>query len=167
MGRPARGFSLLELAVVSVVLSVLLAVFLERLTFYQEAAERARFEATLRIYKTAVQIRLAELMLERREGEARTLEVENPTRWLAEQPADYGGAYPDRPAPGTWYFDGKTEELVYVVNSGRGLVTRGVNGMKQLRFRVKIIYQPVMISGRNIQSIGGVSFLPSAAYRWS
>ena len=106
-------------------------------------------------------------MLERREGEARTLEVENPTRWLAEQPADYGGAYPDRPAPGTWYFDGKTEELVYVVNSGRGLVTRGVNGMKQLRFRVKIIYQPVLISGRNIRSIGGVSLLPSAAYRWS
>ena len=36
-----RGFSLLELSVAAVVLTVLLGIFLERLTFYQEAAERA------------------------------------------------------------------------------------------------------------------------------
>ncbi len=166
-GRRAQGFSLIELAVVAVVLSLLLAVFLERLTFYQAAAERARFEATLRIYKTAAQIRLAELMLERREGEARLLEVENPTRWLSETPTDYGGMYPQRPQPGTWYFDTNSRELVYVVNSARGLAASATNGLKQLRFRVKIIYQPVVVSGKTIQAIGGVSLLPSIPFQWS
>lgn len=165
-GWRERGFSLLELAVVAAVLSVLLAVLLNRLAFYQEVAERARFEYELRMYKTALQIRLAELILERREGEARTLEVENPTRWLSEKPTSYGGEYPPLPAPGTWYFDPVTREMVYVVNLGKGLAINNVNGMKQLRFQVKIIGQPVDASGKRIQGIGGVSLLPAAAYQW-
>lgn len=166
MNRLQKGFSLLELAVVAVVLSVLLGVFLNRLTFYQEAAERARFEAELRIYKTGLQIRLAELILERREGEARTLEVENPTRWLSEKPTNYGGEYPARPEPGTWYFDRTARELVYVVNSGNGLIVNPVNSMKQLRFRVKVISQPVVVSGKQIQGIGGISLQPAVGYQW-
>jgi len=164
--RRQHGFSLLELAVVAVILSVLLGLLLERLNFYQEAAERARFEATLQGYKTALQIRIAELMLERREGEARMLEVENPTRWLSEKPTDYGGRYPEQPEPGIWYFDEASRELVYVANSARRLAVEPRNGLKQLRFRVKIIYQPVVVSGKTIQSIGGVSLLPSTPFQW-
>lgn len=166
MNRLQKGFSLLELAVVAVVLAVVLAVLLNRLAFYQEAAERARFEAELRIYKTALQIRLAELILERREGEARMLEVENPTRWLSEKSTNYGGEYPVRPEPGTWYFDRTARELVYVVNSGNGLTVATVNGMKQLRFRVKVISQPIEVSGKQIQGIGGISLLPAMGYQW-
>lgn len=166
MGRRVRGFSLLELAVVAVVLSVLLGVLLNRLAFYQEAAERARFEAVLSFYKTALQIRLAELMLERRESEARGLEVENPTRWLSEKPTNYGGEYPQQPEPGNWYFKTTTQELIYVVNTGRELVADKGNAMKQLAFRVKIIYQPIEVSGMKIQGIGGVSLVPASAYRW-
>ena len=152
---------------VAVILSLLLGVLLERLNFYQEAAERARFEATLQVYKTALQIRLAELMLERREGEARLLEVENPTRWLSEKPTDYGGSYPQQPEPGIWYFDETSRELVYVANSARRLAVEPRNGLKQLRFRVKIIYQPVVVSGKTIQAIGGMSLLPSLPFQWS
>lgn len=152
---------------VAVILSLLLGVLLERLNFYQEAAERARFEATLQVYKTALQIRLAELMLERREGEARLLEVENPTRWLSEKPTDYGGSYPQQPEPGIWYFDETSRELVYVANSARRLAVEPRNGLKQLRFRVKIIYQPVVVSGKTIQAIGGMSLLPSTPFQWS
>ena len=164
--RRQRGFSLLELAVVAVILSVLLGLLLERLNFYQEAAERARFEATLQGYKTALQIRIAELMIQRRESEARMLEVENPTRWLSEKPTDYGGRYPEQPEPGVWYFDEASSELVYVANSARRLAVESREGLKQLRFRVKIIYQPVVVSGKTIQSIGGVSLLPSMPFQW-
>lgn len=166
MGRKQRGFSLLELAVVAVVLSVLMAVLLNRLAFYQEAAERAHFETTLRLYKTAAQIRLAELILQRREGEAAALEAENPTRWLSEKPTDYGGEYPPRPQPGNWYYDSGTRELVYVANSAAGLMVSGANNMKQLRFRVKIIYQPIHAGSKQILGIGGVSLVPSMSYQW-
>lgn len=165
--RSAKGFSLLELGVVAVVLSVLLAVFLERLTFYQEAVEKAQFEATLQHYKTALQIRLAELMLARREGEARSLEVENPTHWLSVKPPNYAGEYPGQPQPGNWYFDGTARELVYVVNSGRDLQAESRNGMMQLRFRVKVIYQTVEVAGTRIQGIGGIALSPKFPYRWS
>jgi len=153
--------------VVAVILSLLLGLLLERLTFYQEAAERARFEATLQAYKTALQIRIAELMLQRREGEARMLEVENPTHWLSEKPTDYGGSYPQQPEPGAWYFDEASRELVYVANAARRLAVESRKGMKQLRFRVNIIYQPVMVSGKTIQAIGGVSLRPTIPFQWS
>lgn len=166
MNRPQQGFSLLELAVVAVILSVLTAVLLDRLTFYQEAAEKARFEADLRLYKTALQIRLAELILERREGEARTLVDENPTRWLSEKPSNYGGNYPVRPERGLWYFDPGARELVYVVNSDRNLAVQPDSALKQLRFRAKIVEQPITVSGRSIVGIGGIALQPVTVYRW-
>lgn len=166
MSRHERGFSLLELAVVAVVLSVVMAVLLNRLAFYQAAVERARFETTLSIYKTALQIRLAEFILDRREGEARVLEVENPTHWLSEIPTNYGGEYPRQPEPGYWYFDSDTRELVYTVNTA-GLVGAGGNSMKQLRFRVRIVYQTMRAGSGQVRSIGGISITPAAAYSWS
>lgn len=166
MYRSARGYSLLEFAVVAIVLSVVLTVFLQRLTFYQEAAERAQFEATLSIYKTALQLRLAELILERREDEASTLEVENPTHWLSEKPANYAGTYSSRPAVGNWYFDGSTHELVYVANSDAGLSVEPRDGVKQLRFAVKILRQPVLVAGAQVSGIGGINLKPATVYQW-
>ena len=172
MQSRARGFSLLELAVVACVLSVLLAVFLNRLTFYQEAAERAQFESTLQAYKTALQIRLAELILDRREAEARTLETGNPAGLMAEQPANYGGDYPAAPQPGTWYFDHHTHELVYIVNTGERLLLAGANGPqaahgpKQLRFKVRVIYQPISAPGGKVSGIAGITLMPGRVYRW-
>lgn len=165
MSRRERGFSLLELAVVAVVLSVVMALLLSRLAFYQAAVERARFETTLSIYKTALQIRLAELILERREGEARMLEVENPTHWLSEIPTNYGGEYPGQLEPGNWYFDGNTRELVYVVNTASVLGSGGKH-MKKLRFRVQIVYQIINAGSKQIRGIGGVSIIPMAVYQW-
>ena len=57
MKQRQRGFSLLELSVVAVLWVVLFGVFLERLTYYQEAAEHARFESELQIFKTGLQLR--------------------------------------------------------------------------------------------------------------
>ncbi len=167
MGRPARGFSLLELAVVAVVLSTLSAVLLQRLNYYQEAAERAHFETTLLIYKTALQIRLAEMILDRRENEARRLEDENPTLWLSEKPTNYAGDYPQTPIVGNWYYDKSSLELVYVANTAYGLEVAERDGVKQLRFRVQVIRQPVSITGGQVQGIGGIKLISTTAYHWS
>lgn len=166
-GRPERGFSLLELAVVAVVLSTLSAVLLQRLNYYQELAERASFEATLSLYKTALQIRLAEMIIDRREGESRTLEVENPTRWLSEKPANYAGDYPPAPAAGNWYYDHSSRELVYVANLASGLEVARRDGVKQLRFRVQVIHQSVAIVGGQVRGIAGIKLAPVTAYRWT
>lgn len=166
MGRPARGFSLLELAVVAVVLSILAAVLLQRLNYYQEAVERARFEMALQVYKTALQIRLAEMIIERRENDARILEDENPTQWLSEKPANYAGDYPLVPSAGNWYYDKTSRELVYVANTAGGLEVEMRDGVKQLRFRVLIIRQPVPVAGGQVQGIAGIKLTPATVYRW-
>lgn len=152
---------------VACVLSILLAVFLNRLTFYQEAAERAQFESTLQTYKTALQIRLAELILERRETDARLLESANPTDLMSEKPANYGGDYPAAPRPGTWYFDNSAHVLVYVVNTGSRLSLEYADGRKQLRFKVRVIYQPINAPGGRVNGIAGIKLQPSRVYRWS
>lgn len=167
MRRRESGFSLIELAVAAVLVSVLMAVLLNRLVHYQEALERAQFESTLRIYKTALQIRMAELMITRQEAEVRRLETENPTRWLAEPPSNYRGNDPAQPEAGSWHYDTRARELVYVVNSGSGLAVNNPEGRKLLRFKVQILYHPVQVAGRTVQGIGGILLKPVAPYAWS
>ena len=69
-----RGFTLVELAVAISVIAVLAAVLLNRLAYYKELAEKAAMESMVRIIKTGLQIRLAELIITNRQargGDAR------------------------------------------------------------------------------------------------
>ena len=166
MNRLQQGFSLLELSMVAVVLAVVFGVFLERLTFYQEAAEQARFESELQIFKTGLQFRMAELIAKNREKEARQLEGENPVRWLERPPASFAGEYPDRPQPGNWYYDSLARELVYVVNQSRFLKTKDTRQPQQLRFRVQISYQPIDAPGGRVSGIAAITLASSHLFQW-
>jgi general secretion pathway protein G len=166
MNRRQRGFSLLELSVVAVVLLVVFGVFLERLTFYQEAAEQARFESELQSFKTGLQLRMAELISKNREHEAKQLAVESPVRWLDKPPATFSGEYPDRPEPGNWYFDSFARELVYIVNQSRFLKTQDTRQPQQLRFRVRISYQPIDAPGGRVNGIAGIALESTVLFRW-
>ena len=55
--RCARGLTLFEFVVSLTVVMVFAGVLLERLRFYQEAAEKAAMEYTVSTLKTALQIR--------------------------------------------------------------------------------------------------------------
>jgi|CXWL01.1.fsa_nt_gi hypothetical protein len=105
-------------------------------------------------------------MLDRREAEARTLETGNPNALMSEQPVNYGGDYPAAPRPGTWYFDNSAHVLVYIVNTGSRLSLEGADSPKQLRFKVRVIYQPVNAPGGKVNGIGGITLLPDRVYRW-
>lgn len=166
MTRSARGFSLLELSVVVAVWAVLFGVFLERLTYYQEAAEHARFESELRTFKTALQLRMAEMISTNREQELRLLETENPLRWMDKAPANFGGEFPSIPEPGNWYFDSTTRELVYVPNLVRFLEKPESRRPVQLRFRARITYQPIHAPGGIVSGVAGIGLEPTVRFRW-
>ena len=166
MTRSARGFSLLELSIVVAVWAVLFGVFLERLTYYQEAAEHARFESELQSFKTALQLRMAELISANREQELRQLETENPLRWMDKAPATYAGEYPSTPEPGNWYFDSGTRELVYVPNLLRFLTTTEPRRPPQLRFRVRISYQPIYAPGGRVSGVAGIALVSVPSFQW-
>ena len=166
MKQRQRGFSLLELSVVAVLWVVLFGVFLERLTYYQEAAEHARFESELQIFKTGLQLRMAELISTNREHQVRELEKENPLRWLDRKPAYYAGEYPQNPESGSWYFDSVARELVYVVNQDRFLSVDSQRQPKQLRFRVRVNEQPVDAPGGRVRGLAGITLEPVFLFRW-
>ena len=166
MSNTSRGFTRHEFALVVVVAAVLGGIFLERLTFYQEAAEHARFESDLQTFKTGLQLRMAELISANREQELRELVRENPVRWLGKAPSGFAGEYPARPENGLWYFDSNTHELVYVPVSTRFLSTTDRRRPLQLRFRVLITEQPVYAPGGRVRGFAGIALEPAPLFQW-
>ena len=164
--RERAGFTLIELIVVICVISVLASVALQRLTVYQELAERAMMELTLRNIKTGLQIRLAELIIANRQSEAAQLERGNPIQWLAEKPANFGGDYRAPGERGNWYYDTDRGDLVYVVNNGAFLETRAANGVKELRFRTRLLKGVVNFGGTTTETVTGITLEPVYPYQW-
>ena len=161
-----RGFTLLELVIAILIISVLATVLLDRFSYYQELAEKAAMESMVRGIKTGLQIRLAELIITNRQAEAGVLETEDPVRWLEKKPANYGGAYPEQPSPGTWYFDGHQRQLVYVVTTGNRLELNTGGGAKQIRFRARLLKDRIQVLGGAVESVTGVALSPVQPYRW-
>jgi len=161
------GYTLIELVVVVTVIGVASALLMQRLFLYLEIAEKASMESTVRVVKTGLQLRLAELMLANRQAEAGELETSDPMRWLAERPANYAGAYRSPPDRGSWYFDVFKRELVYVVSNGAHLEVVPTDGHKQIRFRIRLIRDRVRMGGGPVESVTGVALIPVVRYTWS
>jgi len=163
--RPA-GFTLIEVAVVVIVAATLMTVALQRLARYQELAERAAMESTLRLVKTGLQIRLAELIIENRQAEAAVLEQENPMQWLAERPQNYQGEYRRPLQRGAWYYEKRHGELVYVANNAASLEADFEDGVKEVRFRARLLKDVVKFGGATIESVTGITLVPVKPYFW-
>lgn len=110
-----RGASRLEVLVGLAVLMIVGGVLLERLTYYQEAAERIQMEAVARSLAAALQIRQAELVFAGRDGEIAALEGSNPFLLLqAGAPGYNGECARDRLGGATgWCFDSRQGEVLF------------------------------------------------------
>ena len=161
------GYTFFELIVVIIVVSLTGAAFLDRLNLYQELAERAAMESTIRLIKTGLQIRLAELIVTNRQGEAAQLETEDPTQWLDARPANYAGDYREPPKPGKWYFDSGRRQLVYVVHNGARLEIDRLGSTRELRFQARLLKDRFKIGGATVYSVTGVTIVPITPFRWS
>ena len=155
-----------ELLVCIILISVLAVVLLNRLDYYKEMLEKAAMESTLRNIKTGLQVHLAELIVANRQSEATRLETEDPVQWLDVKPPNYGGRYELPADPGTWYFDAGERQLVYVVNSGSRLDLATEGGVKEIRFRARLLKDRLKLSGIVVESVTGVTLVPVQTYRW-
>jgi general secretion pathway protein G len=160
--RPA-GFSMLELALVVVVVSVLATVALGRFLYYQERAEKVAMESTLAIVKMGLQMRLAELIVTNRQAFAVQLERENPMKWLDPIPDNYAGEYVAPIKSGNWYYAAAEHELVYLP-SGTSYLDLGQSALAELRYHVVLQFDRNAVTGHPAPI--GVGLVPSRDFKW-
>lgn len=130
---------MLEVSVVVVVISVLAATLLQRLSYVQEYAEKVAMELTVSHFQSALRFKVGELLIADRAIEISMLAGANPVDWMDRLPENYQGVLNSTPGTaekGQWYFDEKRRELVYTVNSRRYFAPRE-NADYTVRFKVR------------------------------
>ena len=167
--KSPSGFSLLELVLVILLVSLLGGVLLDRLQFYQEQAEKTAMEQTVLALRSALILQIAERLPKGRLS-LNELIASNPMAWLQTKPEKYLG---DRfgPAPGEipagcWYFDLRDNALVYVV-AGRNFVANAA-GKREVRLQVRNhAFKPqVVLPAADISNIDGLSLVLVEPYHW-
>lgn len=167
IGR-AAGFTLLELMYVTVLVSILFAIFLERMSRYQEYAEMTVMETTVRNIQSGIRWHVAQLMTEDRMDEADDIPRQNPVKWLDIAPMDYIGAFntptQQRIPEGSWYFDTSRMELVYVPRLKR-FIEQPSGDDKSIRFKV-IAKIPASTGPDGNRYAQGIEIIKLTPYRW-
>lgn len=164
-----RGASRLEMLAALVLIGIVAALLLERLTRYQEYAEKAVMEATITNMRSGLRVRVAELMINGRMAQMGGLLGENPITWLAAPPPNYGGllAQPDggKALPGHWYFDARRRQLVYFPQHRR-FFQPGVNGANEVRLQAMARAPGGGVTRSPTGMVEGVSLVLLRGYRW-
>jgi len=165
--RFSAGLTLIELVVVLCIIAVMSVFLLNRLRYYQEAAEKAAMEGNVGALKSALQLRVAAMLMKGEERKIPTLASANPVEWLAEPPRGYQGEFraPKPAVPrGSWYFDATGKELVYVPGLDDHL-ERLADGSKRLRFRVRLELDPTDPDSKSAV-FTAIRMEPVMPYRW-
>ncbi len=169
--KAQRGFTLLELITVICIVAILAGMFLSRIPYYQEQAEKTVVEQMAGAIQTSLVMRYGSLMTQgaTTEKNLNALATDNPINWLQQKPRNYGGEFydptPRTVAPGNWMFDLKSHELIYVLDRSDNF-TPGKDGRKWIRFHVKLEYEPPVGKPAGKKTLTSTLFEPTETYRW-
>ena len=163
-----KGFTLFELIIVIIIISVLGVVLLDRFWRYQEQAEKVAMEQLVGTIKSALSIQVSGLLGKGQLAAVPQLVHENPINWLTEKPGNYLGEYFD-PKPGeleagNWYFDLKDRALVYIPQRHEHFIP-AKGARKWVRYKLALVHNP----SRGMESppeLGGVVLGITTPYKW-
>jgi prepilin-type N-terminal cleavage/methylation domain-containing protein len=157
--RSERGFSLLELLIVIVIVSILIVAAIDRLLALRYEAERSTVQSVIGALKSALYIEFAASAARKRAPPV----AGNPMSLLSERPETYAGEFfgpdPAAFAPGTWYFDSRDASLVYLVRFPEQFTTT-LAGPARLRLAVRGDYHAA--DGKLV----GLKLVPLEPYYW-
>lgn len=167
-----HGFTLLELVVVIVVISILGLFAIDRIFAIRIAAERASVKQIVGIIKSALGLEVARLALDGKMSLVAKLDKSNPMELLAQKPNNYIGEKTDKDKivePGVWYFDKKQKALIYNVRYSENFIT-SLKGLPRIRHRIKLVYHDRNENNRfdaYYDGIGGLDLLPVEKFSWN
>jgi general secretion pathway protein G len=169
----AGGFSLLELVIVVVIISILATFAVSRLMALQVDAERVAMQTVIGTLRSALGIKVAELIVRQDLGGIAALGGSNPMDRLAQLPDNYLGALdpPDLAGlpDGHWYFDTRGRALVYLVRH-KGFFSGGLADPPRARFAIQLVYADRNRNGTfdpGTDAIEGLRLAPIEAYAWN
>ena len=167
----SKGFTLIELIVVISIVSVLMAVFLNRVEYYQELAEKTAMVENIGAIQSALTLQHSKHYVRGNSDDLSLLATENPMKWLQKLPQNYAGEFydpkPTAVTPGSWLFDLKAYELIYVPDRTDHFIP-GKDGAKWIRFHIEMQYEPTKLNGilgKDKELVGSV-FAPKEEVNW-
>lgn len=169
MLRALRNLVLFEVLAVTVAIGIIAAVLLNRLSYYQEAAEKANMELVISSIQSALRIRIATMMIEGRAGQYSTLAQHNPMDLLEQKPANYAGLSPSRLNPetlaGTWVFDPESRTLIYWIKHGDHFHPDST-GQRKVRLRIALSTDPAILIDTKTPLVTGARVVLVEPYKW-
>lgn len=166
-----RGFSLIELIIVIAIISVLMSVFLDRIWYYQEMAEKTAMEETVGAIQSALTLQMGKNYMRGNQQALSKLATENPVKWLQKSPKNYAGEFYDLPpsslVAGNWLFDLKAHQLLYVLDR-TGHFVPNKDGKNWIRFRVNVQQEVVLRNdtGAGEKELVGTVFESTEQIKW-
>ncbi|ACL74337.1 prepilin-type N-terminal cleavage/methylation domain-containing protein [Thioalkalivibrio sulfidiphilus] len=162
MRRHQRGLTLLEFALVVVVVGLLMWLAMTKILRLEADVERVNMQRTVAALNSALAMEFAERVVNGRLGTVPEMAGTNPMDWLAQVPGTYlgtlgpaeAGAVPE----GRWYYDAQQGLLVYrVAHTGR--FESGVEGVPRARFRVEVVEHPRDGSPQGVRLVAAELFI--------
>jgi len=169
--QSSSGFSLIELIIVVAIISILITVALDRVWYYQEMAEKTAMEEVAGGIQSALTLDYGKNMVRGNQQNINLLATENPMKWLQKFPKNYSGEFydptPRSVAPGSWVFDLRSRELIYVLDRSEYFVP-GKDGNKWIRFHIAVAYDQVTRGGvtQSEQELVSAVFEPTEHVNW-
>jgi general secretion pathway protein G len=158
---------LAELVACISLIGVFAGLLLDRMLYYQEAAEKAVMELEATKLKLALQVHVGDLIARNRALDYSQIARENPMGWLDRPPVGYRGEFDgDASAElpkGTWFFDRFNAEVVYLVKLDRNLQPRS-GGRARVRWRIKLV-RPEGVGAKD-GTVLGMQLVLVEPYRW-
>jgi len=166
-----RGFTLIELIVVIIIVVVMMGLFMDRVLFYQEQAEKTAMVEVAGAIQSSLTMQYGQILTRGKPSDVPALAQDNPMNWLQKKPRNYAGEFYD-PTPlsaesGNWMFDLRSRDLVYIVRSAN-YFKPGKDGKKWIRFHVAVNHEASRLpSLQNTSSeLTGILFEPVEPYSW-
>lgn len=169
--QSSRGFTLIELIIVIIIIVTLMGLFMNRVLFYQEQAEKVAMEGVAGAIQSALTLQHGQVLTRGKPSDLEALAKDNPMNWLQKKPRNYAGEFygptPLSVESGNWVFDLKTRDLVYLVSSAN-YFKPGRDGKNWIRFHVSAHYESSRLpSLRNAPpELTGILFEPVEPYSW-
>ena len=167
----SKGFTLIELIVVIIIVVVMAGLFLNRMLFYIEQAEKTAMVEVSNAIQSALTMQYGQILTRGKSSDVPALAQGNPMNWLQKKPRNYAGEFYD-PTPlsvesGNWVFDLKTRNLIYVVRN-TNYFKPGKDGKKWIRFHVAVNHEASRLPSlqNTAPELTGILFVPVEPYSW-